>query len=140
VKRCPANAGQSCIFARHRNVLSAQWIPSNHEHGARQSLYVLPPVSAAFEWLGSAAELETFWKLLVNLAAYAPELETCWKLFGNFRAPDCLGRQMADAPSILSARLTHWHAYRKRQRLQPRVRHFLYVPLPDFRWPPTGVR
>jgi hypothetical protein len=77
--------------------------------------------------------VETFWKLLVNLAACAPELETFWKLLGNRKRPHRLGRQMADTPSISSARLTQWQRDRKRRSLKPRVRHFLYVPLPDFR-------
>ncbi len=51
---------------------------------------------------------------------------------GKLPHPDCPGRQMADTPSILSARLTRWRCDSKRHRVRPRVRHFLYVPLPVF--------
>jgi len=43
LKRRPANAGQTCIFARHRNVLSARGIPAKRGHHAGQTLYVPLP-------------------------------------------------------------------------------------------------
>jgi hypothetical protein len=43
VKRCPANAGQNLVFARHRNALTAQWLPAKREPRAGQSLYVPLP-------------------------------------------------------------------------------------------------
>jgi hypothetical protein len=110
----PANAGQTLILARHHEALTTHWIPSKREHHAGQFLYVPLPLSTALEWSGTAAELETFWKLPVNHAACAPELETFWKLLGNLPRPDCLGRQMADTPSVLSAALTQWPCDRKR--------------------------
>ena len=131
-ERRPANAGQTRVFARHRNVLGAQWIPSKCEQHAGQSLYVPLPISTGFEWSGTAAELETFWRLLVNLAACAPEVETFCKLPGNLPRPDCPGRQMADTPSILSASRTRGHCEEDRDAGRPLVRHFLYVPLPVF--------
>jgi hypothetical protein len=76
--------------------------PANAGH----FLYVPLPVSTAFEWLSTAAELETFWKLLGNLPACPPEVETFCKHLGNAPNPNCLGGQMSDTPSILSARLT----------------------------------
>ena len=39
----PAIAGQTRVFARHRNVLSSLWIPSKRENHAGQSLYVPLP-------------------------------------------------------------------------------------------------
>ncbi len=111
VERRPAYAGQACNFARRRNVLRAQW--SKREHHARQSLYVPLPVSTALEWSRTAAESETFWKLLVNLAAYAPEVETFWKLLGNLSRPGRPAIQMVDTRSILSAGLRQWHCDRK---------------------------
>jgi hypothetical protein len=65
VKGCPANAGQACIFAGHRNVLGAQRIPAKGERHAGRFLYVPLPVVAAVEAIQTAVFgniLETSWK------------------------------------------------------------------------------
>jgi hypothetical protein len=102
LERCPTNAGQALVFAGHRKTLTAQRIASKRQHRARHFLYVPLPVSTAFERLRTAAELETFWKLLGNLRACPPEMETFRKRPGSFRVPSAL----ADTTSILSAALT----------------------------------
>jgi len=100
VERRPANAGQTHIFARHRNVLRAQLIPSKCERHAGQSLYVPLAVQLPSNGLG----LPPNWKHSGNFLETSRHALQKWKLsvniLENFRALTALADKWRTHPRI----------------------------------------